>query len=457
MEYRIGKCSLQAEERVLRCNGDVIPLPPRAVETLVALAAHEGAVVAKETLLEAVWHGAPIDEANLTQNIYRLRRALAAYDPTVHLETVPRRGYRLTTGAHNSPRARIRGRLAIVAAVIAVGLLAGGTVLFERTRNVAPILVPPSYPIGYELLMHARSIAGVRTSMSYFQRAIAEEPRSALGYAGLAEGYLSLAIRESSATESAQDARTGVETARKAVSVNANSAEAHAAYGQGEALFDDETVGKRELSRAVRLNPYSPEARTWYGELLMGDGRIAEAVVQLRAALQANPAWTDAADDLALLSYLQRNYRQAVAFASQSFAQEPRDGQAQFVLALANSQLRRHVLAERELRPLMAGRDAALILRARALLTLLHFEDRETVLADREFNAAMRAVRELGVVRNPSTIISIAASLVLQRQSDVAFAWLARLDPPTRRLFADDARLDRLRNDPRFIPWVKGS
>jgi len=457
VDYRIGKCSLQSEERVLRCNGDVIPLPPRAVDTLIALAAQEGAVVPKEALLEAVWHGAPVDEANLTQNIYRLRRVLGAYDPSVRLETVPRRGYRLTTGSHNPHAARrIRPSLAILAAVVATGILVGSAVFYERSR-AGPVLVPPSYPIGYELLMHARSIAAVRKSMPYFERAIAEEPRSALGYAGLAEAHLSLAIREKNTAESLRDARAGVEIARQAVAIGANSSEAHAAFGQGEALYGDEMVGKRELQLAVQLDPYSPEARAWYGELLMGDGKITEAVVQLRAALQANPSWTDAADDLALLSYLQRNYRQAAAFATQSFAQEPRDRQAQFVLALANSQLQRHSLAERELRLLMTGRDAALILRARALLTWLYFKDRETALANREFDTAMRGVRALGIVRNPSTIISIAASLVLQHQSDVAFAWLARLDLPTRRLFAEDARLDGLRNDRRFTPWLRGS
>ncbi len=102
-------------------------------------------------------------------------------------------------------------------------------------------------------------------------------------------------------------------------------------------------------------------------------------------------------------------------------------------------------------------RDAAAALRARALLTLFYLQDGKAAEASREFLAAKRALQAIGGVSNPSTIISIAATLAFQHQADTAFAWLARVDPDSRRLFSEDARLDALRKDHRFAHWLSRS
>ena len=95
MELRFGRCTVREGEGVLRCAGEIVPLPPKAVEALVVLAGRPGEVVSKEALLDAVWGTTAVEEANLTQNVYRLRRAFERHDPSVRIENVPRRGYRL--------------------------------------------------------------------------------------------------------------------------------------------------------------------------------------------------------------------------------------------------------------------------------------------------------------------------------------------------------------------------
>ncbi len=72
-------------------------LRPKTMDLLVALAERDGAVAAKGELLDAVWGGAAVSEAVLTNACTELRRGLARAGGSRGLvETVPRRGYRLT-------------------------------------------------------------------------------------------------------------------------------------------------------------------------------------------------------------------------------------------------------------------------------------------------------------------------------------------------------------------------
>ncbi len=462
MEYRLGNCSVRTDERTLRCRDELVALPPKAVDALLMLASRQGDVVSKDALMDALWGTDAAGEANLTQNIYRLRKVLQRHAPMVRVQTVPRRGYRLTVDAAPnidatpsfSARAR---RLWLVGAAILGCVIIAASVVALRFQSKLNKAAPPSYAQGYYYWSTSKSIADVRKSLPYFKRAIVEGPSSALGYAGLADAHLSLALRDTTNEQSIQDVRAGMQAARKAISVDPSSSEAHAAFGQGHALFGNPSIAEHELAHAVRLDPDSVEARTWYGELLMDQGRIAAATIQFRVALRENSTWTEAGDDLALLAYLRRAYSQAIAYADQSLAQEPNDTFAPFTLALAEAGGGRRQLAERQLQAYAHSRSRNAVLGTDALLTLLYAEDQNTALARSEASLTKRALQRLGVVSDPSTIISIAATLERQHQSDAAFAWLARVDRASRRLYASDPRLDLVRTDRRFAPWARGA
>jgi DNA-binding winged helix-turn-helix (wHTH) protein len=53
--------------------GETISLPPKATEILIVLVVRAGG---KDELLRAVWPDTFVEESNLTQNIFTLRRAL---------------------------------------------------------------------------------------------------------------------------------------------------------------------------------------------------------------------------------------------------------------------------------------------------------------------------------------------------------------------------------------------
>jgi len=92
--YYFGPYSLNSSEGVLSRNGQPVSLTPKALETLLVLVRNCGHLVGKDELMTQVWPETAVEEANLTQNIFTLRRILGETEGIKYIETVPRRGYR---------------------------------------------------------------------------------------------------------------------------------------------------------------------------------------------------------------------------------------------------------------------------------------------------------------------------------------------------------------------------
>src|SRR5499427_5724079 len=93
--YEFGAFRLDAVERVLWRGEEMIVLPPKVFDTLWMLVKEEGRVVSKSELMEAIWADAFVEESNVSQNVYTLRRALGVDEQgRQFIETIPRRGYR---------------------------------------------------------------------------------------------------------------------------------------------------------------------------------------------------------------------------------------------------------------------------------------------------------------------------------------------------------------------------
>jgi DNA-binding winged helix-turn-helix (wHTH) protein/tetratricopeptide (TPR) repeat protein len=93
--YEFGSFRIDSEERQLLRGQDLIPLTPKAFETLLILIRSSERVVLKDDLMKALWPDSFVEEANLSQNIFVLRKALGetAQDAR-YIVTVPGRGYR---------------------------------------------------------------------------------------------------------------------------------------------------------------------------------------------------------------------------------------------------------------------------------------------------------------------------------------------------------------------------
>lgn len=86
---------LDADKKLLWHDGELVALPPKAIELLAALMEKPGEVVTKNELLERVWGETFVEESVLSNNIYLLRKTLTELGAEKNLiQTVPRRGYR---------------------------------------------------------------------------------------------------------------------------------------------------------------------------------------------------------------------------------------------------------------------------------------------------------------------------------------------------------------------------
>ena len=80
-----------------------VALGSRALDLLLLLVEHHGEVLSKDTIMQAVWPRAAVEEANLTMQISTLRRILDRNrEQGSCIQTVPRRGYRFTAAVTRS-------------------------------------------------------------------------------------------------------------------------------------------------------------------------------------------------------------------------------------------------------------------------------------------------------------------------------------------------------------------
>src|ERR1041384_2688708 len=90
--YEFDQFRLDAKQRILWRDGQMLVLPPKVFDTLHSLVRRRGEIVEREELLSEVWGQTFVEEGNLSVNISHLRKVLGKD----LIETIPRRGYRLT-------------------------------------------------------------------------------------------------------------------------------------------------------------------------------------------------------------------------------------------------------------------------------------------------------------------------------------------------------------------------
>jgi len=95
--YEFGPYRLDPATRRLQRDGEPVPLTPKAFELLLALIERRDRAVDKAELMRLVWADSFVEESNLSQTIFVLRKTLGeGVDGARFIETVPRRGYRFS-------------------------------------------------------------------------------------------------------------------------------------------------------------------------------------------------------------------------------------------------------------------------------------------------------------------------------------------------------------------------
>ena len=130
----------------------------------------------------------------------------------------------------------------------------------------------------------------IRTGIGFFQQAIEKDPNYALAYFGLAEANRALAIN---ADVPSQDCLPQAKAAAmKALEIDDSLAEAHASLSFSLIWYDwDWSGGEREAKRAITLNPNSAIAHFAHAHVLSDLGHHDEAIAEQARAIEIEPVF----------------------------------------------------------------------------------------------------------------------------------------------------------------------
>src|SRR5437867_1612130 len=154
---------------------------------------------------------------------------------------------------------------------------------------------PTTDTAAYELYHKGRSLWEKRTgdnipkAIAFFQQAIERDPNYALAYAGLASAYiLSPFYTGADRREAGSKAK---EAALKALRLDPNLAEAHAALGKVLFFSEIDLAGAtREYKRAIELKPNDADAHHWFSnDSLAALGQFDEAIAEGKRSVELDP------------------------------------------------------------------------------------------------------------------------------------------------------------------------
>jgi TolB-like protein/DNA-binding winged helix-turn-helix (wHTH) protein/Flp pilus assembly protein TadD len=146
-----------------------------------------------------------------------------------------------------------------------------------------------------------RTVKGIASSVTHFERAIAMDPHYALAYAGLADSYIILGNFGLLAPREAYPKAEA--TAAKAVELDGNLSPARTSLAFATYLYDwDWTSAEQGFKQAIALDPNYGPAHQWYGVSLVSRGLSNKATAELKRAQEVEPdsmiisavaAWVD--------------------------------------------------------------------------------------------------------------------------------------------------------------------
>jgi TolB-like protein/DNA-binding winged helix-turn-helix (wHTH) protein len=186
----------------------------------------------------------------------------------------------------------------------------------------APVPEAHSLYLEARYLWNQRNRAGLLRSVELLQQAIARDPNYADAWAGLADSLI--AIGDVEEVDPAAYLPRAREAALKALQLNPNMAQAHAALGMIACHYDyDWPTAEREYKKAFELNPSYASAHQYYALGLMAHGRFTEAQEQLDLARHLDPLALVVDVDAALLNKYLHDYNVVIAISKSVIERDP--------------------------------------------------------------------------------------------------------------------------------------
>lgn len=423
--YRFGPFTLDSARRRLFKDEEVILVPPKALDVLQVLLESRGRTVEKDDLMGRVWPDTAVEEANLTQSIFVLRRALGddPADPR-YISTVARRGYRFVASASETAQRPVEDER-------------------RRVHRTASLEAYHAYVKGRHYWAK-RDIDDVRAAIGFFRQAIDLDPTYGLAYVGLAECFVVLRLHGwSSAPDSLATAKAA---AVRALEIDDSLAEAHATLGALRMTSEwDWSGADQSFRRAIELAPGYATARNWYANYLATQRRFDDAVREARVAMTLDPLNVTWRMGVGHMLFLARRYDEAVR-EMRALEVEHQFWLAEWVLGMTYEQLGepgRAIDALRSAAEASGGNPMVRGLLGRMLARSGHADE------------ARRILKELTTVTAPGTIAAEAVGMLHAGLGDMdsTFDWFERAASEGGYLLAFlnvSPLFDSLRPDSRF-------
>jgi tetratricopeptide (TPR) repeat protein len=306
----------------------------------------------------------------------------------------------------------------------------------------------------FQYYMQGRTLAprhtreDLLTAISYYEKALAEDPNYSLGYAGLADAYAVLGGLGYIAPIDGR--RKAEEAARKALALDDNLAEAHAVLGAAYILFCPAkfTLGDGELRRAIERSPSLALAHQYLGVSLARQGRLDESLKEYLKARELDPLSSISARVVALPYYFKRDYVRAVELLRQANELGPSFSTTWEIGVYIQNRLFDEALAELEKAKRQRKNDSVLI-----------YDTGMIYAAQGKRAEALQVIKELEEMSgaNLSQAHWIAKIYATLNEKELALTWLERglaagaIGP----FYKDEPVWDPIRSDPRFEALVK--
>jgi DNA-binding winged helix-turn-helix (wHTH) protein/Flp pilus assembly protein TadD len=445
----IGRLRFDLEALVLNDGSEIVPLAPLPARMLAELVRADFGVVSTARMRKVLWDDAPVEDRNLHQQMYVLRRVLRR-DPSVSIQNVPHRGYRLVVAPAPATPAASAPRLiqAIGFAWASVAIFLVVFLLRAQQSQAAQVIFNRDLAAGNYLLTSEGSDHLERAAV-YYRDLIALDPNDGAGYGGLAiiDARQAVAVAGTSRADTFATARSEAETALRR---NAKESNALTALGIIASVEDHQTAAaKRMFDAAVAADPTAESPRAWRGKFLLSVGEFDAAGRDFRTNSQNVPTSGSAVATYGEWLLLDHQNVRASEVLAQAVGLGNHPGFTRYWLA--RSYLQR-------------GLDSQALQLSNVLLALYPREPAALVLRLRvearhgEMQAALADYQGIEQVQNPNQIDPLAiasAEIALGKRCEavrtlqhyMSSGWPG-LDEIDRIL--TDPDFDALRSDPRF-------
>ncbi|HEU5247909.1 MAG TPA: hypothetical protein VFU09_12545, partial [Candidatus Udaeobacter sp.] len=286
------------------------------------------------------------------------------------------------------------------------------------------------------------------TAISYYDRAIEEDRNYALAYAGFADAYANLGAYGYIAA--IDGTRKTEQAARKAIALDENLAEAHAALALANIAFAPSNfqLGDRELRRAIELSPSLALAHSYLGFSLVRQGRLDESLQEMLKARELDPLSPIIARQAAMPYYLKRDYSRALELLRQANELGPAFTTTWEIGVYIQNKLLNETLSELE-KAKRERKDDPILIYDTGMIYAAHGKRAE----------ALRIIKDLEGISGASLshahlIAKIYATL---NEKEMALSWLERglATGAIGVFYKDEPVWDPIRGDPRFEALVQ--